>query len=101
LKDGAKPYRHTELYIVPHKELSTLNYFLFYVAQSPQCLVSQVYGSLIFCFMCRVPRLGLLLGLNQMAKSQQQFADNKVDLKGDDDQHDDDINNLEVRESST
>ncbi|KAH9539405.1 hypothetical protein CY35_15G056500 [Sphagnum magellanicum] len=29
-----------------------------------------------------------------MAKSQQQFADNKVDLKGDDD-HDDDINNLE------
>ncbi len=34
-----------------------------------------------------------------MAKSQQQFADNKVDLKGDDD--DDDINNLEVRESST
>jgi len=35
-----------------------------------------------------------------MAKSQQQFADNKVDLKGDDD-HDDDINNLEVRESLT
>lgn len=32
-----------------------------------------------------------------MAKSQQQFADDKVDLKGDDD----DINNLEVRESST
>jgi hypothetical protein len=50
--------------------------------------------------MCRVPRLGFLLGLNQMAKSQQQFADNKVDLKGDDD-HDDDINNLEVRESLT
>jgi hypothetical protein len=49
--------------------------------------------------MCRVPRLGFLLALNQMAKSQQQFADNKVDLKGDDD--DDDINNLEVRESST
>jgi hypothetical protein len=47
--------------------------------------------------MCRVPRLGFLLGSNQMAKSQQQFADNKVDLKGDD--HD--INNLEVRESST
>jgi hypothetical protein len=51
--------------------------------------------------MCRVPRLGFLLGLNQMAKSQQQFADDKVDLKGDDDHHDDDINNLEVRESST
>jgi hypothetical protein len=51
--------------------------------------------------MCRVPRLGFLLGLNQMAKSQQQFADNKVDLKGDDDDDDDDINNLEVRESST
>jgi hypothetical protein len=45
--------------------------------------------------MCRVPRLGFLLGLNQMAKSQQQFADNKVDLKGDDDDDDDDINNLE------
>jgi hypothetical protein len=51
--------------------------------------------------MCRVPRLGFLLGLNQMAESQQQFADNKVDLKGDNDHHDDDINNLEVRESST
>jgi len=51
--------------------------------------------------MCRVPRLGFLLGLNKMAESQQQFADNKVDLKGDNDHHDDIINNLEVRENST